>query len=210
MEANPFRDLVTAEPELRALIGTPGPIAVAKEGSQLDGHCRRFIAHSPYVLIGTSDAAGRCDVSPKGDAPGFVLVLDDTHLVIPDRPGNKRLDGMRNILVRPHIGLLFLVPGREETLRVNGRAWLTRDDDLLERTSASGKRPTIAIGVEVEEVFTHCGKASLRSSLWQPDRWPDLSDLPSAACILHDRVHLDDMTLEQMEQRIVDDKNRLY
>jgi PPOX class probable FMN-dependent enzyme len=161
-------------------------------------------------LIATSDSSGKCDVSPKGDEAGFVIVLDDTHLVIPDRPGNKRVDGMRNILAKPSVGLLFLVPGRDETLRVNGKAWLVRDEELLDRTAACGKRPLIAIGVEVEEVFMHCGKASLRSNLWQPNRWPDLSDLQSAACMLLAHARPDGMTLEQMERRLSDDKNRLY
>jgi uncharacterized protein len=210
MTSDPFRDKVKSELELRALIGTPSEIAVAKQVASLDRHAREFIAHAPYVLIATSDSSGKCDVSPKGDEAGFVLVVDDTHLVIPDRPGNKRADGMRNILAKPYVGLLFLVPGRDETLRVNGKAWLIRDEELLDRTVARGKRPTIAIGVEVEEVFMHCGKASLRSNLWQPNRWPDVSDLQSAACMLLAHARPQGMTLAQMEQRLSDDKNRLY
>jgi PPOX class probable FMN-dependent enzyme len=210
MASQPFRDIVTSEPELRALIGTPSDIAVAKQVGSLDSHAREFIAHAPYVLIATSGSSGKCDVSPKGDEAGFVIVLDDTHLVIPDRPGNKRVDGMRNILAKPYVGLLFLVPGRDETLRVNGRAWLVGDEELLDRAAARGKRPQIAIGVEVEEVFMHCGKASLRSNLWQPNRWPDVSDLQSAACMLLAHARPEGMTLAQMEQRLSDDKNRLY
>jgi PPOX class probable FMN-dependent enzyme len=210
LPSHPFRDIVTSEAVLRDLIGVPSQIAVAKQVRSLDAHCRRFIAHAPYVLIGTSDTSGRCDVSPKGDAAGFVLVLDDTHLVVPDRPGNKRLDGMRNILSNPNVGLLFLVPGRVETLRVNGRAWLTRDADLLERMAVGHKQPQVGIGVEVHEVFMHCGKASLRSSLWQAERWPDLGALPSAACMLLDHARPDGMTLQQMEDRLSDDQNRLY
>src|SRR5947207_15919836 len=107
-----FRDVVTTETDLRALLGSPSEVALKKQITRLDEHCRAFIAHAPFMLLATSDAAGRCDVSPKGDPAGFVCVLDDTHLVIPDRPGNKRLDGMRNILANPHVGLLFLVPAR--------------------------------------------------------------------------------------------------
>src|SRR5213078_1185030 len=124
--------------------------SILKERPALDVHCRGFIALSPLVLIGTSGADGCCDVSPKGDAAGFVLVLDDQRLVIPDRPGNKRLDGMRNLVANPHIGLIFLVPGREETLRVNSRAWITRDPALLEQCVVQGKTPLLAYGVEVE------------------------------------------------------------
>jgi PPOX class probable FMN-dependent enzyme len=205
-----FRRVLSSEQDLRQLIGVPSEIAVAKQVRSLDHQCRAFIAHSPYVLVGTSDNAGRCDVSPKGDAPGFVLVLDDTHLAIPDRPGNKRLDGMRNILANPRVGLLFLVPGRVETLRVNGRAWLTTDDDVLDRLTAREKRPQIAIGMEVDEVFMHCGKSSLRADLWEPERWPDVSGLASAACMLLEHARPKDMSLEQMERRIEDGLNHLY
>src|SRR5688572_31157365 len=158
-----FREVVTSEDTLRALVGTPSDLALKKQLSVLDAHCQDFIAHAPFVLVATANAAGQCDVSPKGDAPGFVRVLDERHLAIPDRPGNKRLDGMRNILSNPHVGLIFLVPGRRETLRVNGRACIVRDEALLASMEAQGKRPLLAIGVEVEEVFLHCAKAFIRS-----------------------------------------------
>ena len=205
-----FRSVISSEHELKALVGSPSEIAVAKQVRSLDARCRAFVAHSPYVLLGTSNGLGRCDVSPKGDEAGCVLVLDDTHLLIPDRPGNKRVDGMLNILANPHVGLLFLVPGRDETLRVNGRAWLVRDEELLERMAVRGRRPQLAIGVEVEEVFMHCGKASLRSHLWQPERWPDVNGLASAACMLLDHARPAGMTLEQMERRLENDRQRLY
>ncbi len=123
-----FKHLVTSESELRELFGYPGERAILKQQATLDEHTRAFIARSPFLVLATSNAAGQCDVSPKGDAPGFVHVLDDTHLVVPDRPGNKRLDGMRNLIENPHVGLLFIVPGREETLRVNGRGVIMRDE----------------------------------------------------------------------------------
>jgi PPOX class probable FMN-dependent enzyme len=204
MHSAPFQDVVTSEAELRAIVGEPSEVARRKQVDALDRHCRDFIAHAPFLLLSTSDAAGRCDVSPKGDAPGFALVLDDHHLVIPDRPGNKRLDGMRNILANPHAGVLFLVPGRGETLRINGRAWIVRDEELLARLEAKGKRPTLAIGIAVDEVFMHCAKAFIRSSLWQPERWPDIADLASAACMLLDHARPEGMTLEQMERRLQD------
>jgi PPOX class probable FMN-dependent enzyme len=141
-------------------------------------------------------------VSPKGDPPGFVRVLDDTHLVIPDRPGNKRLDGMRNILANPHVGLLFLVPARGETLRVNGRACITHDPDLLATLAVDGKVPGLAIGVEVEEVFLHCAKAFKRSGLWEPARWPDLTSLTSSAKMFHDQVAIPGMSVEDFARRL--------
>jgi uncharacterized protein len=197
-----FRDLVTEEKDLRALLGTPSDIALRKQISRLDVHCRAVIAHAPFVVLATAGADGRCDVSPKGDPAGFVRVLDDTHLVIPDRPGNKRLDGMRNILANPHVGLLFLVPARGETLRVNGRACITRDADLLATMAVDGKVPSLAIGVEVEEVFLHCAKAFKRSGLWEPSRWPDLAHLCSSATMFHDQVPTPGMTVEDFERRL--------
>jgi PPOX class probable FMN-dependent enzyme len=202
METPPFRHVLSAERELRELMGEPSELAVKKQLSALDAHCRAFIAQSPFVLLATADAAGRCDVSPKGDVPGFVLVLDDKHLVVPDRPGNRRLDGMRNLVENPHIGLIFLIPGREETLRVNGRAWIVQDEELLERTAAMGKRPKVAIGVEVEECFLHCAKAFKRSKLWQAQQWPAPSAVASMAQMLLDHTKPADMTLEQMERRL--------
>src|SRR5712692_7454576 len=143
-----FSDLVTSVENLRALIGgEPSEVARRKELPALDIHARAFIARSPFLLLGTAGTDGRCDVSPKGDAPGFVRVLDDHHVVIPDRPGNKRLDGMRNILGNPHVGLIFLVPGNDFTLRVNGRAVITQEPALLRTLAVQGKTPLLAIGV---------------------------------------------------------------
>jgi hypothetical protein len=197
-----FRDVITEEKDLRALLGTPSDVALKKQIAALDDHCRALIAHAPFMLLATAGADGRCDVSPKGDPAGFVHVLDDTHLAIPDRPGNKRLDGMRNILANPHVGLLFLVPARGETLRVNGRACVTRDPDLLAAMAVDGKVPALAIGVEVEEVFLHCAKAFKRSGLWEPARWPDLAGLASSAKIFHDQVKIPGMTVEDYERRL--------
>jgi PPOX class probable FMN-dependent enzyme len=183
-----FKHVLTTEGELRELMGSPSERAIKKDVAVLDGHCRAFIAHSPFLLMATSSTRGRCDVSPKGDAPGFVRVLDDRHLVIPDRPGNKRLDSMRNLLQNPHVGTIFLIPGREETLRVNGRASIIRDAEILESLTVQGKRPLVAIGVEVEECFFHCPKAFRRSALWDPERWLDRAALPSMARVLFDQV----------------------
>ncbi len=205
-----FKNVVTSISELRELFGVPMERARLKEHAELDAHCQAFIASSPFVLIATANSRGRCDVSPKGDAPGFVQVVDDHHLVIPDRPGNKRLDGMRNILENPHVGLIFLVPARGETLRVNGRAAITRDPELLARMEVGGKRPLLAIGVEVEEVFLHCAKAFKRSRLWEPERWPDLAALVSSARMFRDHMGAD-MSVEEKARRIDEGyRTRLY
>ncbi|MBI2217802.1 MAG: pyridoxamine 5'-phosphate oxidase family protein [Candidatus Rokubacteria bacterium] len=209
--AGPFRDVVGSEQELRALIGSPSELAVKKQLAALDAHARAFIARSPFLLMATASGAGRCDVSPKGDGPGFVLVLDERHLVVPDRPGNRRLDGMRNILENPHVGLIFLVPGKDETLRVNGRASIVRDAELLARMEVGGKRPQLGIGVEVEECFFHCPKAFLRSKLWKPEHWPDRTDLPSMARIMYDQAKPAGETLEQLTARLEEgDRKTLY
>ena len=208
MPTERFHDVVTSEAELRTLVGEPSELALRKAQGALDEHCRGFIARSPFVLLATADASGRCDVSPKGDAPGFVQVLDEHHLVIPDRPGNRRLDGMRNLLANPHIGLIFLIPGHGETLRVNGRAWIVRDQSLLARMAVGAKVPTLAIGVEVEECFLHCAKAFKRSGLWQPEAWPDRTGLASAAKMFLDHARPDGMSLEQMERRLQDGYER--
>jgi PPOX class probable FMN-dependent enzyme len=205
-----FRDLVTAEDTLRAIVGgEPSEVARRKELGALDAHARAFIARSPFVLVGTSSADGRCDVSPKGDAPGFVRVLGDRHLVIPDRPGNKRLDGMRNILANPHVGLLFLVPGNDFTLRVNGRAVITREPALLDSLAAQDKTPLVAIGVTVEEVFLHCARSFRRGKLWDQTAWPARDALPSMPCMLYDQTG-GAMPLEALEARYAESLIRLY
>jgi len=185
MTGGPFQKIVTSEDRLREVLGHPGERALLKEQPGLDEHCRAFIERSPFLLLATSGTSGRCDVSPKGDPPGFVLVLDEHRLAIPDRLGNKRLDGMRNILENPHVGLIFLIPGREDTLRVNGRAWIVEDDEILDRMVMGGKRPPFAIGVEVEEAFLHCPRAFMRSGLWDASRFGD--ELPSMAKVLWDQ-----------------------
>jgi uncharacterized protein len=204
--------VVTSEGELRALYGFPGERAVAKEHATLDAHCRTFIAHSPFVVIGTAGADGRCDVSPKGDAPGFVRVRDDRHLVIPDRIGNNRLDGLCNIVENDHVGLLFLIPGREDTLRVNGRARIVRDETLLESMAVAGKRPVTALVVEVEQVFLHCARAFKRAGLWQPERWPDTTAVASPQRAIWNLLPVKPAgkTLEQYERESNENLKKLY
>jgi PPOX class probable FMN-dependent enzyme len=179
---------ITDVATLRKLVGSPSTRAVRKQLAALDAHCRAFIQLSPFVLLGTANASGRCDVSPKGDAPGFVLVVDDSTLVIPERPGNRRLDSLQNVLENPQVGLLFLIPGIDETLRVNGSAELVQDADLLERLAVDGKPPLLGILVHVEEAFLHCAKSFLRSQLWDPTSIMPRGTLPSLARMITDQT----------------------
>jgi len=206
-----FENVVRTEQELRDLIGIPIPRVLQKDRPFVDAHCSAFIERSPFLLMATSDLNGRCDVSPKGDAPGFVRVLNERQLAIPDRPGNKRLDGMMNVIANPHVGLIFLVPGRNETLRINGRACITRDPGLLRQFEVRGKVPQLAIVVDVEQCYLHCGKAFLRAKLWAHEQWPSPDALPSMACILFDQLKPEGITLQQLEHDIQEGyRTRLY
>jgi PPOX class probable FMN-dependent enzyme len=190
---------ITSEAELRDLLGEPMERAVKKEFTALHRHHLSWIAAAPFCVLGTAGTDGTCDVSPKGDPAGFVHILDDTTLVLPDRPGNRRADGFRNVLTNPHVGLLFLVPGREETLRVNGRARLIREAPFFDDLIVRGHRPTLALLIEIEQVFFHCAKAFKRSGLWKPQTWGDPQRLPSMPCIIKDTMDIPE-TLEEMER----------
>jgi PPOX class probable FMN-dependent enzyme len=172
---------VPSQGALREIMGTPMELAVRKQLGKLDRYCREFIARSPFLCLGTADRTGKADVSPRGDPAGFVQVLDDHTLIIPDRPGNNRLDSMSNIMENPNVGLLFFIPGFEDTLRVNGRATIVRDPAVLERAAVHGKAPKVAIRVAVDEAFLHCAKALKRSRLWDPASKVDRRELPSIA-----------------------------
>jgi uncharacterized protein len=180
--------VIADEGELRALFPETHRIAVEKCQPRLDTHAREFVARSPFLCIGTQSPDGRADVSPRGDPPGFVRVLDDRTLVIPDRPGNNRLDTMTNILANPAVGLLFMVPGFDDTMRVNGKARITRDPELLASLVVQDRVPTVAIVVTVEEVFIHCAKAFRRSKLWDPAQRQDRSAMPSLIKIVRDQT----------------------
>ena len=185
-------EFVTTHEQLRTIYKTPRPTdgPIRKELKALDGHCRSFIARSPFVLIGSSDGAGNADVTPKGDKAGFALVLDDRTIAIPDRPGNNRLDTLENIIRNPSVGLLFLIPGMNETLRVNGDARITVDAGLRDRLAVDGKPPQSVVVVSVKAAYMHCAKAFMRSDLWRPDTWLDRATLPTLGEILRDQLAL--------------------
>jgi uncharacterized protein len=200
---------IADETELRQLLGKPARRAATKDRSVLHRMDRDWLAASPFCVIATAAADGTCDVSPKGDPAGFVHVLDDTTIVIPDRPGNLRADGFSNILANPHVGLAFVVPGRGETLRINGRARLIREAPFFDDLIVKGHRPTLALLVEIEQIFFHCAKAFMRSELWQPGTWNPAA-LPSTACITKS-VQQTEETLEELEQYYGPDyTKRLY
>ena len=206
-----FAHTITTVDELREHIPMPREAAIRKQIAKLDEHCRAFIARSPFVFLATSSASGDCDVSPKGDAPGFVQVLDDETLVIPDRPGNQRADSLRNILENPHAGLLFVIPGVEWTLRVNGRATIVRDDDVRERMAVNGKAPAIAIAITVEEAFMHCPKCFIRAKLWHTEEWMAPEEQPSFAAILRDQAKYEEVPLDAIEKALAyDAEKNLY
>ena len=172
-------EVVTSEADLRARFKPPSELAIKKQQGHLNHNCRKFIALSPFLCLATAGKDGKVDSSPRGDAPGFVEILDERTLLIPDRPGNNRLDSLANILHNPRVGLLFLIPGVTETLRVNGRARLVTRPNILELFSVNGRAPAVVILVETEEVFLHCSKALIRSRLWQEDAKVDRKALPT-------------------------------
>ncbi|GLB60939.1 pyridoxamine 5'-phosphate oxidase family protein [Cytobacillus sp. NCCP-133] len=206
-----FKDVIGSEDELRFLLGTPSRTAANKVIYKLDRHCREFIGKSPIVFLSTADSSGSCDTSPRGDAPGFVHILDEQSFVIPERPGNKRMDSLLNILSNPHIGLLFIIPGLEETLRINGRAKIIRDTDILKKMTAHSKIPILGIAVEVEECYIHCAKALKRSKLWNSFEWLDKKELPKPSQILADHVNLPDLDSKKIESALQESyAKRLY
>jgi PPOX class probable FMN-dependent enzyme len=194
---------------LRAHYGSVSRPAALKQLSRLDRHCRAFIARSPFLVMATADAEGRCDASPKGDAPGFVVVQDETTLLIPDRVGNNRVDSLQNLVANPQVGLLFFLPGYQETLRVNGRARISTDAAHLEATAHAGKPPKAVIVVTVEEAYMHCGKALIRSHLWDPARHIAKGDFPTLGRIIADQIREADVA--GTERMIADNyRDELY
>ena len=190
--------------ELRAVIGTPAGNVIRKDIGRIDSNFAQFIALSPFALLATSSAAGTCDVSPRGDRPGFAKVLDEQHIALPERPGNKRLDSLQNIMETGRAGLLFLIPGMEETVRVNGRAAISRDAELLESMAVDGKPAVLAVVFTVEEAYLHCAKAFRRSRLWETASWLDSTELPSAACMFREQLSLEAVSVEAIAANLED------
>ena len=203
-----FQNPISSLTELLRLHNKVSGAARDKQLLSLDVHCQEFIAASPMLLLSTSNAAGLCDVSPRGDAPGFVQVLSDTVLAIPERLGNNRLDSARNILENPKVGLIFLIPDVLETLRVSGSAGLVRDPELLEVFRVNQKIPKFVVVVHVEEAFLQCGKAFKRSGLWQPETWTTAQNLTSRAKMLADQTKINEQELESTLESAY--RERLY
>ena len=172
--------MISAEETLRATLGQPSDVVKAKVSHRLNELTRQFVERSPFLCLATSAADGTCDVSPRGDPAGFVKVLDERTLLLPDRPGNRLADSFRNVLENPHVALLFVIPGISDTFRVNGRASIVEDPELLAPCAVEGKVPKLGLRIEVDEAYTHCPKAFLRAQLWDPDRYADRSELPSS------------------------------
>jgi hypothetical protein len=202
------RDGIESEQELRALHAPPSDLVKKKCVDRLDGHCRDFIALSPFLVLGTANAEGKADVSPRGDPPGFVKVLDDRTLLIPDRPGNNLLDSLSNIIANPDVGLLFVIPGFEETLRVNGRADVVRDPALLAPLAVAGKAPKVAIRVAVREAYLHCAKSFRRARLWDPAARVPRSALPSLGKMVMDMTAMN--YDPAIDGRVEDSMKKLY
>lgn len=206
-----FDRVIDSAAALGEIIKPPAELVVKKLLPALDDHARRFIARSPFAMVGTAGVTTGCDVSPRGEAPGGFLVLDDRTLALGDRPGNRRTDSFLNLFENPKIGLLFMVPGVDETLRVNGRAKIVVDARLFERLAVDGKPPLVALVVEVEEVFFQCAKAFRRSRLWDPATWPDPALQPPLAQVLKDQVPTCEQTFEQLDALIKEGyQKRLY
>ena len=206
-----FENIVNTERELREILGYPNEIVLKKTINHIDENCRKFIEKSPFITMATSDLNGNFDVSPKGDPAGFVKILNDKTLAIPDRPGNKKADTLTNIIKNPNVGLIFLIPGIRETLRVNGVAKIVTDKNILELLSCKGKTPSLAIIVEVTEAFMHCAKCIIRSKLWSNHVYDNIEqDMPTLGKVLveHSKVN---MNPDELDERIrYDEKTNLY
>jgi PPOX class probable FMN-dependent enzyme len=200
-QPDPFAGAFTRPEQLRDRYDAPMEAAIRKDIARIDELCRRLIAAAPMLFVATHGEDGRADVSPRGGPPGFVTVLDDQHLAIPDATGNRRLDTLENVVSSGRVALIFVIPGRDTTLRVNGRAAVTEAPEVLERLTPVGKPPQTAIVVQAEEVYTHCPKAFVRSKLWDPATWPDAATLPSSAEVTLAHQRNPKLTLEQVRDR---------
>lgn len=191
--------VLRTEAQLRALIGEPAALTCAKISDRLNAMTRLYVERSPFVCIATSDASGHCDLSPRGDPVGFVRILDERTLLIPERPGNRLADSLRNMLANPHVGLLFVVPGVSDTFRVNGRATLTVDPVLLSPCAVEGKVPVLGVLVDIDEAYTQCSKAFLRSRLWDAQLHVDPSSMPTGGQV-HRAIQGETFDAEQYDK----------
>jgi len=208
--AERFDNVIRTEDDLRRVYKQPGTLVQKKVIDRIDIHCRQFIEASPFLVVATRHPDGYMDVSPRGDPAGFVAVLDEKTLAIPDRPGNNRLDTLTNLLADPEIGLIFMIPTKRETLRVGGRATITTDDGLRERLAHKGKPPLSVIVVSVDRALFQCSKCMVRSGLWDPEKWPEKLDLAPLAVVASDHTGLS-LPLESVEEAIEDSiRNKLY
>ncbi len=203
-----FKNIITTEKELREILGYPNEVVTSKTISYIDSICEDFINKSPFLTIASSDLAGNFDVSPKGDTAGFVNVLNQNTLVIPDRPGNKKGDTLTNIIKNPNVGIIFLIPGIRETLRVNGTAQIITDESILKDLAVKGKLPLFGIAINVKEVFMHCAKCIIRSKLW--DRPDNATSIPSLGKVLvsHGKLSVNSDDLDEAIK--LDEKTNLY
>ncbi|WP_088103024.1 MSMEG_1061 family FMN-dependent PPOX-type flavoprotein [Halalkalibacter urbisdiaboli] len=190
------RSAIQSEEELREIIGKPHELVVKKSISFLDEHCQKFISMSPLFFLATANGEGKCDVSPRGDLPGAISILNKHQLVIPDRPGNRRLDSILNILSNPNTGLVFIIPGLEEVLRINGRAAIIKDKEILNKMSLKGKTPLLGIGIDVEECFIHCPRAIKESNIWNSKTWQKSGALPSILEIFNEHLKINGVELK--------------
>jgi uncharacterized protein len=197
--------VVSTLDELREVVPEPHPSLWEKDVGRIDPTARAFVEAAPFVLLATSGPEGTCDVTPRGDPAGSVLVLDEHTLVLADRRGNRRLDAFRNILANPHVGLLFVIPGRSDTLRVNGTARIVREAPFFDRLAVQGVRPDLALLVHVEELFVHCAKAFLRAGLWEPETWPEPGAVPSAGEMVRSMRNLEDAAAARIDEMLAQD-----
>jgi PPOX class probable FMN-dependent enzyme len=208
--ASRFKDVVTSVEQLREVLGDPGHYAAQKVVPILDEHCARFIAASPFIMLATANARGEPDVSPKGDPAGFVKILDERTMAIPDRPGNNRIDSFRNIVENPSVAVIFVVPGVRHTLRVCGKGQIVRDPELRAAMAINGKAPGHVLVVSVERALFHCPKCMIRSHLWDPEAWPETSNVPTLAQTLVAHAELAERVADVERMVVADSKENLY
>lgn len=193
----PFPGVIQSLEELRPRVGEPHPAVQHKVVSSMDEHIRAFVAKSPLFFLSTSNQSGLCDVSPRGDEPGFVRVLDDLRLIYPERLGNRRIDSLQNLLTNPQVGMVFIIPGVEAVLRINGRAWLTQDEELLASMQLNGKLPVAGVGVEVQECFIHCSRALKLSRIWEQATWLPEQEHPDTMSMFRAHVARNGIELKE-------------